>query len=1134
MPAGMDIRSDVFRILHVDDDPDQLRFAKRFLEEADPGLRVDGVISPLEALEKLGRQSYDCIVSDYLMSEMSGIVFCHRVKKRFQVPFIIYTGRGSEEVAEAAFAAGVDDYVRKDPDPSHYMILARRIRAAVEKHRMEQRLRESEAQYRGFIEASRDGVMVLHSTEILFANLQAAKLHGFNTIKELLRVGPLERVLPEDREQIIQRASARQRGESVSPLHQFRVRLPDGTIRYLETSSTLIEYGGRRAILSFVRDVSDRVKSRERLEALHRHAAKLALADDIQKVCETTLDVMESVLGFEYAAFLVVEGDRLNTIGTRGAPLLDIDLPLDGRGITVKAARERRTVLINDLRGNPDFIRGSTDSLSELAVPVLVDGETVAVLNVESLQLNAFTEEDRRLLEIFAEHVAATIRRIQLTESGRLYQAKLDALHSSALKLTTAESAEEVYTVTIEILESVLGFQWAGIGIVDNDTIRYIKYVGFNLTENWTLPLDGPGVTVRAVKTGRSQLVPDVRRDPDYVTTSPEVNGEPRRLSDLPVPPRLLSELAVPIIVDGKVEAVINLEHREANAFTEEDKRLMEILAAHMAAALTRLRRLQDRRKYEERLEALHRHISQLSRAESLEEVVEHTLDAMEAALGFDTADFLTIEDGLIRIKGGRGIVPSIHELPLDGPGIVVKAANTGRTVLVPDIREEPVYVDSRPIRENGEAAEILSELATPVMIEGETVAVLNLESTQLNAFTENDRRLLEILASHVASALSNIRHLGAIKESETRYRTVVEGASDGIIIIAEGTRIIYANKNAVEIVGYDNPEEVIDLHVTDFILPEDWKRILKQHPQQKNGVPRPTTYQFKIRRRDGRVREIEASATQITYFEEPAFLSFFRDVTERNRLKQELEKERLRRTKAEELERIRSNFIASVSHELRTPLNSIIGFSDLLLEGLSGELTEKQRENILMIRQGGETLLRFINDLLELAKLDAKAVKLHCEIANIRGLVDEVVRELIPLIAKKGLYVKKEVAHDLEAEVDPIRVKQVLRNLLDNAIKFTDAGGITIRAEKTNADLHVSVSDTGIGIPENKLPTLFDRYAEMDPNIQVKYGGTGLGLRICKEIVTLHGGQIWAESCPGKGSTFHFKIPLSAIRDEK
>jgi len=195
---------------------------------------------------------------------------------------------------------------------------------------------------------------------------------------------------------------------------------------------------------------------------------------------------------------------------------------------------------------------------------------------------------------------------------------------------------------------------------------------------------------------------------------------------------------------------------------------------------------------------------------------------------------------------------------------------------------------------------------------------------------------------------------------------------------------------------------------------------------------------------------------------------------------------------------------------------------------GYSGDITDEQEQNIAQIKRGGETLLNFINALLDLQKLEAGAVKIDPQTVDVNALVSSVVEELRPLAKRKDLYLTIDSPEKVRAELDPERIKQVLRNLLSNAVKFTDRGGVVVYVDERD-DLLFSIRDTGLGIPEDKLPQVFDRFAEIDPTIRARYGGTGLGLRISKEIVDLHGGKIWVESRLGEGSTFHFQIPLKA-----
>ncbi len=229
------------------------------------------------------------------------------------------------------------------------------------------------------------------------------------------------------------------------------------------------------------------------------------------------------------------------------------------------------------------------------------------------------------------------------------------------------------------------------------------------------------------------------------------------------------------------------------------------------------------------------------------------------------------------------------------------------------------------------------------------------------------------------------------------------------------------------------------------------------------------------------------------------------------------------------ELVREKSQYLAVMSHELRTPLNSIIGFSKVLLNRYDGDLTDRQENHVRLIYIGSMHLLQLINALLDMASIEAGKQELYAEPLDLRGLVDECVESVAPLAADKGLTLEAAVAAELpRVNADRTKVKQILLNLLSNAIKFTGAGRIGLGVRLEPDAVHVSVTDTGPGIPEAELPKLFQPYHHRDRSPGKSAGGTGLGLAISKTFVEMHGGRIWVESEEKRGSTFHFTLPLA------
>jgi signal transduction histidine kinase len=219
------------------------------------------------------------------------------------------------------------------------------------------------------------------------------------------------------------------------------------------------------------------------------------------------------------------------------------------------------------------------------------------------------------------------------------------------------------------------------------------------------------------------------------------------------------------------------------------------------------------------------------------------------------------------------------------------------------------------------------------------------------------------------------------------------------------------------------------------------------------------------------------------------------------------------------------------MSHELRTPLNAILGFTEMLTDGLYGAVPADFGEPLADIQTNGKHLLRLINDVLDLSKIEAGRMELALSEYSAGDVVTSVRASLRSLAEEKGLHFKAAVDDGLPEIVygDAKRVTQCLLNLAGNALKFTRQGGVTIRAARDGDSVRYSVTDTGIGIPEDQLGEVFAEFRQVDSTITREFGGTGLGLSITKKFVEMHGGRIWVESRLNEGSTFHFTIPIKA-----
>ena len=237
--------------------------------------------------------------------------------------------------------------------------------------------------------------------------------------------------------------------------------------------------------------------------------------------------------------------------------------------------------------------------------------------------------------------------------------------------------------------------------------------------------------------------------------------------------------------------------------------------------------------------------------------------------------------------------------------------------------------------------------------------------------------------------------------------------------------------------------------------------------------------------------------------------------------------------TQLRELDRLKTSFLANMSHELRTPLNSILGFSDVILERLDGPLTENMDNDLRLIQKNGQHLLHLINDVLDMAKIESGKMNLTVEKFKLQDIMEEVTSITAPLASEKSLalFVEQDSDHEVEVIADKTRLRQVLLNLVNNSIKFTEKGKVSIRAVNQGDQVLISIKDTGIGIRPEQIELVFQEFTQVDTSSTRKAGGTGLGLPISRRLIELHGGRLWAESTgiSGEGSTFYIELPLVA-----
>jgi len=372
-------------------------------------------------------------------------------------------------------------------------------------------------------------------------------------------------------------------------------------------------------------------------------------------------------------------------------------------------------------------------------------------------------------------------------------------------------------------------------------------------------------------------------------------------------------------------------------------------------------------------------------------------------------------------------------------------------------------------------------------------------------------------------------QHLAALAltESEHRYRLLASNLSDVISVYGVDGRFRYISPSVEDMLGY-RPEELIGHTPYEFILPDDHARVAAAFAAQAKCGDR-MTIEYRVRAKDGRVRWLEAKPR----FHRGAdgriieVSDSVRDVTDRHEREAALSQAR---ADAEAAARAKSTFLANMSHEIRTPMNGVIGFTDLLL---AEPLTDAQRGTVQMIADSGAAMMRLLNDILDLSKIEVGQMMIGCHAVDVRQLMCNCASLMKPLVDQKGLTITTSIADHVPQAVlgDDLRLRQVILNLIGNAVKFTDAGSIavdvSIVADGDQDMLQVAVSDTGIGIDRHHQEAVFGEFVQADETTARRYGGSGLGLAISAELVRLMAGTIALDSTPGVGTTVRFCIPL-------
>jgi GAF domain-containing protein/HAMP domain-containing protein len=899
---------------------------------------------------------------------------------------------------------------------------------------------------------------------------------------------------------------------------------------------------------------------------------------DATPVFDKILDSCERLFAGKVAGINLVGDDGLvHQIAYHGPgreELLKVfPLAIDTQSGTGTAISTRSVVHYPDTQDEavPEATRRACRAVGYKGVvfaPMIWEGRGIGVVFVGRDYVGSFSDKDIALLKTFAEQAVIAIQNARLFNETKeaLEQQRASGEVLSAISSSIADTGP-VFDKIVSSCESLFGGSLVGINLVGDDgLVHRAVYHGpgrDELEKMGPFPADDRTASGLAISGRRIVHFPDAEADdvPEHTRKSARAAG-------------FKAVVFAPMLWEGKGIGVIVVGRPYVGPFSEKEIALLKTFADQAVIAI------QNARLFNETKEALEQQKASGEVLGTISSSIADTAPVFDKILQscerLFSGTLVTIhilgDDGLTRIVAHQG--PNREAFMASPPAPVTDQRATGiciqrRTVLhYPDTEDEAVPPGTR---EGGRLVGTRAAIFAPMLWEGKAIGVIAVCRATAGPFSDKEIALLKTFADQAVIAIQNARLFNETKEALEQQRASGEVLSAISSSIADTTpvfdRIVASCKSlfggslvGINLVGSDDlvriavyhgpgrdelekmgPFPVDDKTATGIAILQ--RRIVHFPDLDSPDVPEKT-------RRSCLATGIKAVAYAPMIWEsrgigvivvgrphvgpysekELGLLKTFADqaviAIQNARLFREIQD---KSAQLEVANKHKSEFLANMSHELRTPLNAIIGFSEVLLEKLFGEVNEKQDDYLKDIHSSGKHLLGLINDILDLSKVEAGRMELEpstFEIAEALANAMTLVRERAQ---RHGILLGQQVDGKLsEITADERKFKQILLNLLSNAVKFTpDGGRIDVLARRENGDAVISVRDTGIGIAPEDQAAVFEEFRQVGRDYTRKQEGTGLGLALTKKFVELHGGKIWLESEPGKGSTFTFSIPL-------
>jgi len=698
----------------------------------------------------------------------------------------------------------------------------------------------------------------------------------------------------------------------------------------------------------------------------------------------------------------------------------------------------------------------------------------------------------------------------EITEEKRL-QIEKEVINNINKILASSLDVREVMKAVHSELKRVLDSERMTIALLDEARkgFRYFAlekdYDTQELMSGVVYPKEGTSFE-KVVDTGLPIIVPDTAKSDFWIHQKLLKEG-------------IHSSLVFPLGYKGKLIGTMSFGSKEMGHFSEKHIHFLNQIGTGLAISIQNTLLFEETKRRLDELTILYEITKMSTSSFNLDRMLTEIVNSLNNVFKFEAFGILLVDEmtrKLVPHASYKGLsIENIEKLGLClGKGITGWVAEKGEPLLVNNVKEDPRYIS------NGEA--ILSEMCVPLKVGMKVIGVIDAQSRELNAFSENDLRLLNIASGQIATAIENIRLHEEIKQSEERYRTVVESAHDGVCVIGRDFRFKYVNKRITGIHGYAQ-EELVGMDFRQFLDEESSKLVDDRFVRWRRGERLSSLFELKIFRKDGEIRNVEISARAIKDSKGNVnFVCFVKDITEKRKMEDQLiQNEKLRAL---------GEMASGVAHDFNNALAAILGNTQLLLYNVRDEEIKESLQIIEKVARDSAQTVRRLQDFTrrrihqELFKLDVNSV--------IKDAIEITKPKWKDEVQGRGIYI--DMVTNFE-KVPPVlgngsEMREVIANMIFNAIEAMPEGGkIEIQTFQRREKVYVKISDTGIGMSEEVRKKIFEPFFTTKP-----FSNTGLGLSMSYGIVKRFGGEIEVESRVGKGTTFTVLLPIKLEGEEE